>query len=173
MNSPISLIYSKVTESNSPISYVVSGDARLAPPPRGYTEEQTVTVISITPSEPRVLAAARSPERRPLGAATTLATASRSPERRPVITAWAEQPEDDPRRREGADSATRTVSQLYRSSLAEEEEEEEEDDQQAEQLTGSGWRRLTNQRIATNGSLTGTVNYGQTIAQGHHLTQRL
>ena len=97
-----------------------TGNLRL-PPPRGFAEDQTVTVISITPQEPP----------------------NRPPQRRP-LAAWAEQPAVD-------NSGGRAAGgQLFGPGLNGGEKKEVESER-----TESGWRRSSNPRIATNGSLTG------------------
>jgi hypothetical protein len=101
-----------------------TGNLRL-PPPRGFAEDQTVTVISITPQEP--------PN-----------SANRPPQRRP-LAAWAEEPAVD-------NSGGREAGgQLFGPGLNGGEKKEVVESER----TDSGWRRSSNPRIATNGSLTG------------------
>jgi hypothetical protein len=128
----------------------VSGDVRLAPPPRGFTEDQTVTVISITPQEPGSSGGGLRPP----------------PDRRP-LTAWAEEPEDGGLQDDGRGGGSRTPDQLFGPGLHG-GEKEEVDSQRSGPPGSGGWRRLANQRIATNGSLTGTVHLHTYIA-GHKM----
>jgi hypothetical protein len=104
-----------------------TGNLRL-PPPRGFAEDQTVTVISITPQEP--------PN-----------SANRPPQRRP-LAAWAEQPEVD---NSGGGGGRAAGGQLFGPGLNGGEKKEVVESER----TDSGWRRSSNPRIATNGSLTG------------------
>jgi hypothetical protein len=86
-----------------------------------------VTVISITPQEPPNGANSRPPQRRPLAA-------------------WAEEPAVD-------NSGGRVAGgQLFGPGLNGGEKKEEVGESER---TDSGWRRSSNPRIATNGSLTG------------------
>ncbi len=101
-----------------------TGNLRL-PPPRGFAEDQTVTVISITPQEPP----------------------NRPPQRRP-LAAWAEEPPVD---NSGGGGGRAAGGQLFGPGLNGGEKKGEEESER----TDSGWRRSGNPRIATNGSLTG------------------
>jgi hypothetical protein len=99
-----------------------TGNLRL-PPPRGFAEDQTVTVISITPQEPP----------------------NRPPQRGP-LAAWAEQPAVD-----NSGGGRAAGGQLFGPGLNGGEKKEVVECER----TDSGWRRSSNPRIATNGSLTG------------------
>ncbi len=102
-----------------------TGNLRL-PPPRGFAEDQTVTVISITPQEPP----------------------NRPPQRRP-LAAWAEEPAVD---NSGGGGGRAAGGQLFGPGLNGGEKKEVVESER----TDSGWRRSSsNPRIATNGSLTG------------------
>jgi hypothetical protein len=103
-----------------------TGNLRL-PPPRGFAEDQTVTVISITPQEPPI-------------------SANRPPQRRP-LAAWAEEPAVD-----NCGGGRVAGGQLFGPGLNGGEKKGEVVESER---TDSGWRRSSNPRIATNGSLTG------------------
>jgi hypothetical protein len=108
-----------------------TGNLRL-PPPRGFAEDQTVTVISITPQEPPNSANRPPPQRRPLAA-------------------WAEQPEVD----NSGGGGRAAGGQLFGPGLNGGEKNKEVLESER---TDSGWRRSgSNPRIATNGSLTGWI----------------